>query len=99
MLTTLWASVSCSSTSSDIVCISTGDKISYLPRFSAAMTSGFLNRMNWLKYASPCKILDLAELPVIIFHEHYEFYIILTCVKLDSTLWISSMKNYNVANP
>ena len=50
---TLWASFSCSSMSLDIVGISTGVKFSYLSVFSAALTSCFLNRRNWLKSASP----------------------------------------------
>ena len=51
--TTLWASLSCSSLSLDIVGISTGDKFSSVAKFSARRTSWFPNRINWLKSASP----------------------------------------------
>ena len=50
--TTLWASFSLSMFLY-IVGISTGDKFSSLPKLSAAMTSSFLNRMNWLLSPSP----------------------------------------------
>ena len=51
--TRLWASLSCSSMSLDFVGISIGDKFSSLANFSAGMTSWFLNRIIWLKTASP----------------------------------------------
>ena len=51
--TNLWAGLSCSSMSLDVVGISTGDKFSYLAKFCAAVTRWFLNRTNLLKSASP----------------------------------------------
>ena len=50
---TLWASSNCSSMSLDVVGISTGDKLSSLLKFSAAMTGWFLYRVNCLKSAPP----------------------------------------------
>ena len=46
--TNLWASLRCSSKFFDIFAIGTGDKFSSLPKLSAAMTSWFLNCLNWL---------------------------------------------------
>ena len=49
---TRWASFSCSSLSLGTVGIITRDRISSPAKFSAAMTSWFLNRLNWLNSAS-----------------------------------------------
>ena len=54
--------------------ISNGDKFSSLAKFSAVMTSCFLNRLNWLKSFSHCEILYQSELFVVIFLENIDFY-------------------------
>ena len=53
--TNLWAGLSCSSKSLDIFGIGTGDKFSPLAKLSAALTSWFLNCLNWLISAT-CRV-------------------------------------------